>query len=76
MINHKYPSSSFNGNHGNQWRAGNKFPKDKERQLPAIITPVMGTHLAERKPVFYIKKKTSLTSRKHHYSFCENSITH
>lgn len=53
MINHKYPSSSFNGNHGNQWREGNQFPIDKERQLPAIITPVMGTHLAERKPVLH-----------------------
>jgi len=57
MINHKYPSSSFNGNHGNQWRAGNQFPIDKERQLPAIITPVMGTHLAERKPVFTLKRR-------------------
>lgn len=53
MINHKYPSSSFNGNHGNQWGAGNQFPIYKERQLLAIITPVMGTHLAERKPVLH-----------------------
>lgn len=50
MINHKYPSSSFNGNHGSQWRAGNQFPTDK---LQEIITPVMGTHLAVSKLVLH-----------------------